>query len=239
MRDASDSEPSGVVDERARWRLLAERLANHPGNSPGAEKSAVLRTLRAMQRCTGAARSTGRSFLEHPAWERTVDPYVEACVALEGAGVRHVVIGGFGMNLYALKRGVIVSTHDCDLLIPAEADVLLSALGALRGRGFLIEADGEPLLGEGASIAEGLVRARTTLRAVKDAQCVDLHLDARAMEFEDCWARRTAHVVEGVALQVAPLDAIVASKRAVNRRKDQLVLEMWRVQFDEPLPRAG
>jgi hypothetical protein len=239
MRHASNSERSGVIDERARWRLLAERLARHPENAPGAEKGAVLRTLRAMERFMGNACATGPSLVAKPVSELAIDPYAEACLALEGAGVRYVVIGGFGMNLYALERGVIVSTQGCDLLIHAQADVLLSALGALRGRGFLLEAGGEPLVDEDASIAEGIVRARATVRAAKAHGLVDLLLQARALDFEDCWARRTQHAVEGVALHVAPLDAIVASKRAVNRKQDQLALEMWREQFDEPSPPAG
>jgi hypothetical protein len=49
-----------------------------------------------------------------------MDPYVEVCKRFEDERIRYVIVGVFGINFYARQVGEIITTADCDILIPAE-----------------------------------------------------------------------------------------------------------------------
>src|SRR5437879_911638 len=68
--------------------------------------------------CVGSSASSPRP-VRCPERVR-MDPYVEVCTRLEAAGVRYLVVGAFGINLYAGQVGVVITTADCDLMIPAD-----------------------------------------------------------------------------------------------------------------------
>jgi hypothetical protein len=44
-----------------------------------------------------------------------MDPYVEVCRRFENARIRYVIVGVFGINLYAQQFGEIITTADCDV----------------------------------------------------------------------------------------------------------------------------
>ncbi|MGQ0552426.1 MAG: hypothetical protein ACT4PU_04335 [Planctomycetota bacterium] len=234
-------------------RRLTERLANHPGNAPGADKSLALAIQRRMQRfdllARGYAAEAGPSVVGtdgESVQVQDLDALVTLCAAFDGLGLRYVLIGGAALNLYAIERGVVISTLDSDLLLAPEADSLGKALAVLRAQGYELSAGGEPLpcgehlpggeQGEDAVVLAGVLQARATVRARRGQELIDVLTQAIAMDFEDCWARHRPLSLQGRIVRVAPLDAIVASKRAANRLKDLTALEMWREQLNEPAP---
>lgn len=154
-----------------------------------------------------------------------VDPYVEACSLLERAGVRYLVVGAFAVNLHAADAGLVIATADCDVLIAADADVLATAIAVLRAAGFDIEAGGEPLPDEDPVVLSGIVRSSARVRCTKHSAPVDLMLAMRGSALDELWDRQRRFDVEGGSLRVAPLEAVLRSKRLANRPKDRAFLE--------------
>jgi hypothetical protein len=60
-----------------------------------------------------------------------MDRYAEACKHLDLAGVPNVIVGAFGINLYAQRASEMIATADCDILVPAQEDILAKACQAL------------------------------------------------------------------------------------------------------------
>jgi hypothetical protein len=48
-----------------------------------------------------------------------MDPYVEVFKQFAEEGIRYVIVGVFGINFYARQAGQIITTADCDILVPA------------------------------------------------------------------------------------------------------------------------
>jgi hypothetical protein len=60
-----------------------------------------------------------------------MDPYIEVCKRFADDGVRYVIVGVFGINFYARQAGQIITTADCDILVPADFPVFRKALQLL------------------------------------------------------------------------------------------------------------
>jgi hypothetical protein len=118
-----------------------------------------------------------------------MDPYVEACERLENAGVRYLIVGAFGINLYAGQVGIVITTADCDVMIPPEVPVLAKAVHTLRGLGYSMEAGGATFESlwleqrrfaiEGATLRVGplaaLVRSKQLAGRPKDHAFLEAH----------------------------------------------------------------
>lgn len=72
-------------------------------------------------------------------------PFPKLVEAFERAGVRSVLIGVWGANLYARSGASVFATLDYDLLLPAEADNALRAWEACRSCGLELWLGDEPL----------------------------------------------------------------------------------------------
>jgi hypothetical protein len=166
-----------------------------------------------------------------------MDPYLEACRGLEEAGVRYVIVGAFGINLYAAQVGVVITTADCDLMIPAEPAMLATAMRTLRGLGFTLAAGGEPLPDEDLAVLEGVVRARACVHADKPGASIDLPLQISGAGFETLWAQQRRMNVGGTMLRVGPLEELLRSKQLAGRPKDRVFLEVHRAALEEMLRR--
>jgi hypothetical protein len=153
-----------------------------------------------------------------------MDPYAEACDQLDRAGIKYLVVGAFGINLHAAQAGAVITTADCDLLLPADPDVLGGAVAALRALAYAIEAGDEPLPNEDAATLAGIVRARAVVRAYRGDSRIDLMLQMAGSGFDELWDVQRRFIVQGVVLRVAPLEALIRSKRLANRPKDQAFL---------------
>ena len=163
-----------------------------------------------------------------------MDPFVEACHALEHAELRYLVVGSFGIALRARERGLLVVTEDFDILLRPDVADLARAVALLRERGFDITASTEPLMDEDLVVLAGILRARSPIRATRGGWALDLLTHAEALEFDDSWSRQTPFMLQGVEVRVASLEDLILSKRAADRPKDRVFLEMWREQLEEP-----
>jgi hypothetical protein len=169
-----------------------------------------------------------------------VDPYARACRNLERAGVRYVIVGAFGANLYARDAGLIVRTMDCDLLLPADPQILGRAVGVLRKLGYSLDAGGEPV-NKDSDLLRGIVNARACVRARKKGSSIDLPLEIKGCRFNTLWRRHRRVDAGGVLLRVAPLRDILRSKKLTNRPKDRLFLATYQdalQQLLRPIPRS-
>jgi hypothetical protein len=124
--------------------------------------------------------------------------------ALNERGVRYLLVG----LAAALLEGSPVATQDLDIWLEDARDERVSDAAREAG-GFWISGFGmqPPAFG-----GPGLDRIDVVLTAHG--------LEPFAVEYE----RSIAHLVEGVAVRILPLDRIIASKRATNRPKDRAQL---------------
>jgi hypothetical protein len=125
--------------------------------------------------------------------------------ALDDLGVRYLIVGLSA----ALLQGAPVVTQDIDVWFGRDApwDAIHDA--AQRAGGFYSAGIGlqEPMLG-----GEGLER-------------LDLVVNASGLpSFDAEYEHAETCDVQGVRLQVLPLDRIIASKRAAGRTKDRIVM---------------
>jgi hypothetical protein len=155
---------------------------------------------------------------------KLAEPFVSLVAALNRKRVRFLVIGVWGVNYYG-SGSTHFHTEGRDLFLPSEPANELKAWQSCRGEGFELWCSDEPL-GEPMDrfLAEQVVSRRALVRADGHGLLVDLTLVMAGFAFDDIWARRRIFKVERVALPVASLRDIVASKAAVGRPKDRLFL---------------
>jgi len=168
-----------------------------------------------------------------------MDAYVEVCKRFAEEGVRYVIVGVFGINFYAQEVGEIVTTADCDILIPAEFPILRKALQLLADMEFALEAGGEPLPTLDPVILKGILRARAVVRADRDDARVDLCTRIAGVRFSELWENRRVFVLEGVNIHVGRLQQLIKSKRTANRPKDELFLEQHKEVIQSMLRRRS
>jgi hypothetical protein len=155
-----------------------------------------------------------------------LEPFPQLVRVLEEAGVRFVLIGVWGANLYARSGASLFATQDYDLLVPADTDNELRAWTACRRFGLDLWLGSEPV-GEPLDfwLAERVVAQRALVRASDGRGFdVDLTLTMAGFDFDDVWAQRQVFTLEEVRVPVARLRHIVESKAAVGRDKDRLFL---------------
>ena len=157
------------------------------------------------------------------------DPRV-ICRALNDHGVRYVVVGGFASVIH----GSPLPTADVDV-VPSRSDAnlvrLAAALGELGAQ--LRTADGPvaALLD-----AEFLAAMPLMLNLVTDAGDLDVAFEPSGPRrgFSE-WDADAADVTigEGLVVRVASLDAVIESKRAAGRLKDERALPYLESLRDE------
>jgi hypothetical protein len=174
-----------------------------------------------------------------PPQEPVADPYVDVCRRFEHAGVRYVIVGVFGINLYAQKAGQFITTADCDILVPANHEVLSKALKLLIEAGYLLEAGGEPLPEVDDVLLKGILRARAAIRADRPDARIDLCIDIAGATFEELWQNHRTFDVENTPVRVGDIAALVASKTAADRPKDRLFLELHKETIEALLRKEG
>jgi predicted nucleotidyltransferase len=155
-----------------------------------------------------------------------LEPFARLAAALDEGGVRFVVIGVAGANLWARSGHTLFATRDYDLLIPADPENARRAWQAAESIGLQLFCGDEPLDAPRDSfLAERIVERRALVRATDGAGLdVDFTLVMAGFEFETVFARRRIFEIEGVRVGVARLGDIVASKAAAGREKDRLFL---------------
>ena len=139
--------------------------------------------------------------------------------------VRFVVIGVWGANFFASAAGLVFTTQDHDLFLPADAGNLMRAWDACDEAGLALWSVNEPLdTPHDRLVADAVVARRALTRATRGDLQVDLTLVMAGFEFERVWNERRLFIVDAVEIPVARLAHIVASKAAAGREKDRLFL---------------
>jgi hypothetical protein len=154
-----------------------------------------------------------------------MDPYVDACRRFRNSRLRYVIVGAFGINLYAQQVGQVITTADCDILIPAHFAAFRKALQTLLSMGFVLEAGAEPVPDLDPALIQGILRARAVVSAERPDARIDVCTQVAGAAFEELWRTHREFIVEGVKLRVAALKDLVKSKRVADRPKDRLFLQ--------------
>lgn len=163
-----------------------------------------------------------------------MDEWLLACRVLDSAGVRWLIVGGFGAELHFPHAANQILTRDMDLLLPPDPANLLAALLALQAAGFTLQAGGEELLPDEV-VAAGIVRQVATVRALRGQESVDLITWLRTLDFEELWREQRNFSVQGTPVRTAPLEAILRSKKLAYRMKDRMFLEQFKEVITEAL----
>ena len=203
------------------------RLEAIRDNASGADKSWVHRAHADAVRHLSSAKRRCES----------VDRFTSLAGALTAQGVRYVVIGVGGANYYAPSGSAMLMTLDRDLFLPADPRNLLVAWGVCRSSGFELFAGAEPLDElRDAALARAVVERRPLTRA-SDGMGTDVDLSCvmSGFDFETVWSARRTFEVEAIAIPVARLSHIVASKARAGREKDRLFLATHREVLDRIL----
>jgi len=149
------------------------------------------------------------------------DP-VRICEILNEEGVEYIVVGGFA----AVIHGSSLPTRDIDILPSRSADNFDRLARALRRMKAQIRTSGDPVR---PAPLDGpfLANMPLMLNLVTDFGELDLTFapSGERVGFEGWRAGAVVlDVAEDVAVVVAALDDIIASKQAANRPKDQRAL---------------
>lgn len=153
-------------------------------------------------------------------------PFEQVVAALNGLGVRYLIIGVSGANYYATSGSTLFVTADRDLYLPRDPANTLAAWRACESVGLELW-NGPELLDRPRDLilAEAIVDRRALVRASDGRGLdIDLTLVMEGFEFEDVWGGRRLFRAEGVEIPVARLRHIVESKAAAGRPKDRLFL---------------
>ena len=148
------------------------------------------------------------------------DP-VEICAVLEAEGVEFVVLGGFA----AIIHGSSLPTEDVDVIPSREWSNLERLARALKKLNAKIRTSGEPV--ETNIDAGFIVNMPLMLNLVTKFGDLDLTFApaGKLADYEAWRARaRRARLREGLVVEVAALDDIIASKIAADRPKDHRAL---------------
>lgn len=167
----------------------------------------------------------------------TFDPEA-ICAALNDEGVRYVVIGGTAAVLHGSPR----PTNDIDI-VPERSmdnlDRLARALGALNAR---LRTGAEPV--ETTIDSAFLSAMPLMLNLVTDHGDLDITFTPAGPRADfDAWNADALDEVltTGIVIRVASLDAVIDSKRAAGRAKDEMALpylESLRDQLRQVRPDA-
>ena len=145
------------------------------------------------------------------------DP-VEICAALVAEGVQFVLLGGFA----GVVHGSPLPTEDIDIL-PSRTDENLERLTrALQHLGAEIRTGDEPIETKiDAAFIRNMPHMLNLVTRYGDLDLV--FTPAGALTSYEQWAvaARSVELREGLVVEVAALDDIIASKSAANRPKDQ------------------
>lgn len=134
--------------------------------------------------------------------------------ALNEAGARHVVIGGFAV----IANQYVRATEYIDLLIPDDGENDARVVKALKELGAQRR--------DGSAVGATDLVDREHLRAESAGGLVDLLREgAPPLDFESVDRDAIEATVDGVSIRVCGLATLVAFKRLAGRSRDRLDLE--------------
>lgn len=129
------------------------------------------------------------------------------------AGARFLVVGAHAMAVHGVPR----ATGDLDVWIARDGDNAERVWAALLRFGAPVAAMGVRL--------EHLSRDDVVVQIGLPPRRIDLLTSVTGLGFEEAWAGRVTHDVEGLAIPFLGRSALVRNKRATGRAKDRADLE--------------
>lgn len=164
-------------------------------------------------------------------------PLAPLARALTARGVRYVLIGVSGANLYGPSGQAVFATDDLDLFLPLDAANLVGAWEACEASTLELWSATEPLdRPRDHWLAERIIERRVLTRATgPEGLAIDLTLVMAGFDFERVWAERRAFLIEGAEVPTARLRHIVESKHAAGRDKDKLFLATHKEALEQLL----
>lgn len=159
----------------------------------------------------------------------TVPPHLRALIRLKRAKVDFLLVGALALDHFLPEAGSAYSTGDCDVLLRPTPENLRRALSALSGMRYQFSANGEPLERPDSLTLRRIIEFHATLQAHHPTSVpIDLMLDAKGFSFEEWWSSRTSFLAGGVRINCASLEHILESKRLAGRKKDKVLLRLFR-----------
>ena len=157
------------------------------------------------------------------------DP-IKICSILNDEGVDYVVIGGFA----SVILGSPLPTEDIDVVPERSEENLQRLASALKRLNAKIRTDSDPV--SAPLDAAFLATMPFMLNLVTDYGIVDLTFEPSGpLRGYSAWNAGASSelVADGLSIRVASLDAVIDSKRAANREKDQRALPYLESLRDE------
>lgn len=126
-------------------------------------------------------------------------------------GVEYLVIGGHAVAYHGYPR----ATGDLDVWIAVSQENAQRMVGALRSFGFDL-ADLSPNL---------FLRDQRIIRMGIEPNRIEIQTGISGVEFSQVYPRRVVAELDGVSVNIIPLDDLKANKKASGRYKDLADLE--------------
>jgi hypothetical protein len=147
---------------------------------------------------------------------------------LHAHNVRYIVIGAFAMDLL----GITLNTQDIDICYEASQTNTRALARALRElHAIPVDADDLPL---STSIDQRSLQLNDTFLFLTDAGRVDfLRIPDGTAGFDDLIRTASEYDIGSVPVIVPSLEDVVRMKRATNRPKDRIALELLGALRDE------
>jgi len=141
------------------------------------------------------------------------EDFRDLLAALVAAGARFLVVGAHALAVHGIPR----ATGDLDVWIAAEAPNAERVFAALVRFG-------APMAAMGVT-HEDLTRSDQVVQIGLPPRRIDILTSISGVPFEEAWADRMTHEVEGLAIPFIGRAALVKNKRATGRAKDLADLE--------------
>jgi hypothetical protein len=155
----------------------------------------------------------------------TVHPIEQVLGALNGAGVRYLVVGGVAVVLHGHLR----TTADLDLVVSLEPANARRAIEAVTALGYRPRAPvPAERFADPAERASWIADKGLTVFSLWSDRTPGLEVDLFVREpfdFEAAWARRVTVSLDTTTATVASLEDLLGLKRAANRPQDLADIE--------------
>lgn len=141
------------------------------------------------------------------------EDFRDLLAALVAAGARFLVVGAHALAVHGIPR----ATGDLDVWIVPEAPNAERVFDALARFG-------APMAAMGVT-REDLTRTDQVVQIGLPPRRIDILTSISGVPFEEAWADRITHEVEGLSIPFIGRAALVKNKRAAGRAKDLADLE--------------
>jgi hypothetical protein len=141
------------------------------------------------------------------------EDFRDLLAALVAAGARFLVVGAHALAVHGIPR----ATGDLDVWIASEASNVGRVFDALVRFG-------APMAAMGVT-HEDLIRPDQVVQIGLPPRRIDILTSISGVPFEEAWADRVAHEIEGLSIPFIGRASLVKNKRATGRAKDLADLE--------------